>query len=1025
MNPQSRLLNARLAFNVHGKARATTFLRGNKRSSISLLSSTPRHTTALLRQICPASSAASLSSFPRLQSNSSSFFPSGPAFLGSTTSPSITSHRTANRYLGPKSRGVLSVSPIASPISPALILHRHCSFDARQRRREAMSDRDILPDDFKPRHYDLVITDLDFAKWSYKGTVRIDGEVNKPTKDITLNTLELKLLSSKAVVGDKTLESTNFSEDTKAQRSTVAFDQELPVSSKVSVAIDFTGELNHDMAGFYRSQYKPAAPAAASVPRDDEFHYMLSTQFESCDARRAFPCFDEPNLKATFDFSIEIPEDQVALSNMPVKSTEASSSGKKLVSFETSPVMSTYLLAWAVGDFEYVEAFTDRKYKGKEIPVRVYTTRGLKEQGRWALQHAPKIIDYFSEQFEIDYPLPKSDILAVHEFTHGAMENWGLVTYRMTAILFDEELSEARFRNRIAYVVAHELAHQWFGNLVTMDWWDELWLNEGFATWAGWFATDHLHPDWEIWPQFVHEDMNAAFTLDAVRSSHPIQVPVRDALDVNQIFDAISYRKGCSIIRMLALNLGVKTFLKGIAIYLKKYQYGNAKTVDLWAALSEASGVDVAAMMKPWTEKIGFPVLTVAEEGDQISVKQSRFLSTGDVKPDEDETVWWIPLGLKGKTGAEGVDSAVLTTKQSTIGGVSPEFYQLNADATGFYRVNYPESRLKTLGTQLDKLSTEDKIFIIGSASNLAFAGDATTASVLSFIKGLSNETHYRVLSEALDSIGLVRAIFGDDEDIKNGLAKFTLELIAKALKEVGWQAKEGEGFNAGLLRKRLLNQAILNGDEETTKEAFSRWTAYRSDPAANPIPADLRSPIYRAAIKTDPTNAVTALKEEWFNTPAIDGKELCLGALSQVTDEKIIKENLLPFLFNMSPPSPPSDAVPSADMHYLGSGLAGNRVGRPLLWAYMKENWNQFEAKLNGNPILADRMVKVSLPRFNELADLEDIEQFFGSGNIDTKAFDRSLEQVKDKIRGRASYKTRDQEVVKKWLVGEGYIAK
>lgn len=279
------------------------------------------------------------------------------------------------------------------------------------------------------------------------------------------------------------MKSTDFSYDVRAQRVTIAFAEETPVS-EATLTIGFTAIINHDMAGFYRSQYKPTVPAAESVPRDDEWHYMLSTQFESTDARRAFPCFDEPNLKATFDLGIEIPHDQVALSNMPVKEVlHVDGGATRFVKFETTPVMSTYLLAWAVGDFEYVEAFTDRTYpNGKKVPVRVYTTRGLKEQGRWALQHAPKIIDFFSEAFEIDYPLPKSDILAVHEFTHGAMENWGLVTYRMTAILFDEKTSEARFRNRIAYVVAHELAHQWFGNLVTMDWWDELWLNEGFAT---------------------------------------------------------------------------------------------------------------------------------------------------------------------------------------------------------------------------------------------------------------------------------------------------------------------------------------------------------------------------------------------------------------------------------------------------------------------------------------------------------------------------------------------------------------
>ena len=221
---------------------------------------------------------------------------------------------------------------------------------------------------------------------------------------------------------------------------------------------------------------------------------MFSTQFESCDARRAFPCFDEPNLKATFDLKIEIPKELTALSNMPEKQTSEAKQGLKTISFERSPVMSTYLLAWAFGDFEYIEGFTKRKYNGRQIPVRVYTTQGLKERGRFALDVACDVVDYFSDIFKIEYPLPKIDLLAVHEFTHGAMENWGLITYRTTAVLYEEGQTAAKDKNYTAYVVSHELAHQWFGNLVTMDWWDALWLNESFATWAGWLAVDHLYP---------------------------------------------------------------------------------------------------------------------------------------------------------------------------------------------------------------------------------------------------------------------------------------------------------------------------------------------------------------------------------------------------------------------------------------------------------------------------------------------------------------------------------------------------
>lgn len=290
------------------------------------------------------------------------------------------------------------------------------------------------------------------------------------------------------------------------------------------------------------------------------------------------------------------------------------------------------------------------------------------------------------------------------------IEGWGLVTYRTTAVLFDEKTSDAKFKNRIAYVVAHELAHQWFGNLVTMDWWSELWLNEGFATWVGWLATDKIHPEWNVWSQFASEGMQTAFTLDSLRSSHPIEVPVRDGLDVDQIFDAISYLKGSSTIRMLATHLGQETFLKGVSNYLKSHSYGNATTNDLWSALSEASGQDVNSLIDNWIRKIGFPVVTVAEEPGQISIKQSRYLSTGDVKPDEDITTWWVPLGLEGKTGVQGASSIGFTKKEDTIRDIDDSFYKINKDNAGFYRTNYPPARLAKLGTQVDRLSDLDKI---------------------------------------------------------------------------------------------------------------------------------------------------------------------------------------------------------------------------------------------------------------------------------------------------------------------------
>jgi aminopeptidase N len=380
--------------------------------------------------------------------------------------------------------------------------------------------------------------------------------------------------------------------------------------------------------------------------------------------------------------------------------------------------------------------------------------------------------------------------------------------------LYDEASSSAKYKNRVAYVVAHELAHQWFGNLVTMDWWSELWLNEGFATWVGWLATDHLHPDWNVWPQFVTEGMQTAFGLDALRGSHPIEVPVKDALDVDQIFDAISYLKGSSVIRMLASHLGLETFLTGVSNYLKAHAYGNATTNDLWSALSQASGQDVNALMDPWIRKIGYPVLTVAEEPGQISVRQSRYLSTGDVKTEEDETTWWVPLGLRGKAGVKEVASVSLTVKEDTIRDVDDSFYKINFDNAGFYRTNYPPARLANFGKQIDNLSISDKIGLVGDAGALALSGDATTPALLGFIEGFSAEENFLVWSQIISSIGTIKSVFSEEDVIRDALKAFTLKLINAAVKKIGWQFDPKEDYLVGQLRALLISSAGINGNQ-------------------------------------------------------------------------------------------------------------------------------------------------------------------------------------------------------------------
>ena len=774
--------------------------------------------------------------------------------------------------------------------------------------------------------------------------------------------------------------------------------------------IKYSGTMNNVMAGFYRSKYKPTVPAVESVPKDGEHHCMFSTQFESCDARRAFPCFDEPNLKATFDVQIEIPSDQTALSNMPEKQVQDGKNGRKIVSFERTPIMSTYLLCWAFGDFEYVEDFTRREYKGKHLPVRVYTTRGLKEQGRYALENAHQVIDYFSKIFKIDYPLPKADLLAVHEFSHGAMENWGLVTYRTTAVLFDEETSDPKYKNRVAYVVAHELAHQWFGNLVTMDWWSELWLNEGFATWVGWLAVDHLYPEWNIWAQFVTEAVQTAFQLDSLRASHPIEVPVKDALEIDQIFDAISYLKGSSVIRMLSGHLGVEVFLRGVSDYLSAHEYGNATTNDLWAALSKASGKDVNTFMDTWIRKIGFPILTVAEEPGQIGIQQKRFLSTGDVKPEEDDVLWWIPLGLKTNSTEGGVSMEALNAKSETVRNVDETFYKLNTDMNGFYRTNYPPGRLVKLGKARAKLSTQDRIGLVGDAAALAVAGEGTTAGLLALCAEFGDEQDTFVWAQIIGSLKKVQSIFSGNNEIEAGLKKYMLKLVTPAAERVGWDFAPNERNLTGLLRSLLIGAAGGAGHQAIIKEAQKRFSAYTSG-NIQAIHPSLRLAVFGLAVKNGGEAAYEAVKQDYLATKSIDGKEIGLQAMGYVQTVELVN-SFLDFQL--------SDKVAVQDAHTGAISLASNSTARDAVWVYVKAHWDSIHGRLSTNSVILDRFLKTVLAKYASHEIERDITAFFEGK--DTKGYDRGLVQASDTIKANASYKERDEKLVVEWLKANGY---
>lgn len=635
-------------------------------------------------------------------------------------------------------------------------------------------------------------------------------KVNEDSNSISLNTLELDIHETKIKLGESVIiSSPNVTYDEHAQVTTVTFDKTIDAGNQVQLEQKFTGKLNDKMAGFYRSSYKDEATGKTK--------YLATTQMEPTDARRAFPCFDEPALKATFDITLIADKHLVCLSNMDVASEKEvkSSTGpgmKKAVTFNKSPVMSTYLLAFVVGELNFVETNDFR------VPVRVYATPDKHiEHGKYSVELAAKTLTFYEKTFDSSFPLPKMDMVAIPDFSAGAMENWGLVTYRVVDLLYDEATSGAAVKERIAEVVQHELAHQWFGNLVTMDFWDGLWLNEGFATWMSWYSCNTFYPEWKVWDRYVADDLQNALALDSLRSSHPIEVPVKRADEINQIFDAISYSKGSCVLRMISRYLGEDKFMEGIRRYLKKHAYGNTQTGDLWAALSDASGKDVREVMEIWTKKVGYPVVTVTEDepAGKIHVKQNRFLRTGDVKPEEDQTLYPVFLGLRTKEGID--DGLTLYEREKDLKVPDLEFFKLNADQAGIYRTSYTPERLAKLGKAARDglLTVEDRTGLIADAAALASSGYQKTSGVFNLLKSFDTEPEYVVWAEITDRVGAVKGAWVfEDQHIKDSLNTFQRDMVSEKAHSLGWEFKGNEGHILQQFKAMMFGNAGLAGDK-------------------------------------------------------------------------------------------------------------------------------------------------------------------------------------------------------------------
>ena len=883
----------------------------------------------------------------------------------------------------------------------------------------------LLPSVVVPKHYALFLTP-DFSNFTFSGTVKVDVDVREDTRSVVCHAHELVVsavtvkLPNGAVVPAQSIVHDNHD---SAQTVAVTFGATMKAGTQVTLEYTFTGVLNDKMAGFYRSSY---------VTPTGETRYMATTQFESTDARQAFPCWDEPALKATFAVTLRVPESRTALSNMPEKSSVPSPGvpGCKDVTFDTTPRLSTYLVAFCVGEFSCIQGCTD-----EGVAVRVFTPPGMGEQGTFALGVATKALSFFTQYFGEAYPLPKLDLVAVPDFSAGAMENWGLVTFRSQLVLYDPSTSGSEAKQRIAYVTCHELAHQWFGNLVTMTWWSDLWLNEGFATFAGWMAVHAQFPQWRVWDQFLSNEQARGLELDALESSHPIQVPIPDSSKVSEIFDAISYAKGASVIHQLVQAvLDEPTFQTGMRLYIQRHKWGNAKTSDLWAALSEASHTDVHTTMACWTQVTGLPVLTASlKEPGLLKVTQQRFLSTGAV-PGGSSPSWIVPLRIstsasKAPKRGDAAWDAVLSDSQGIVTlPAGAKWVKLNTGQAGFYRVAYSPELLEPLAAAAPSLPPSDRAGLVADAFALAAAGHASTRGALVLVSALAHagERDYTVWAAIASGLGaLCSSFYEAPGGVPEALKHFTRELYAPLAVATGWSApvdEDGtpvaEGHLDTLLRTMAISRAAYHGDAATLEEAKERFSRFRGGDYTALSP-DLRAAVFRAVLTHGGLPELEALLKVYSSAdPGAAGQEVRIAVLQALgySQEPQLVRRALDFALR-------GGMVRSQDIMYVVASAASNPYGRRVAWQYCQSEIDLYAEKLGTSGYLLGRVVALSTASLASDSDAHDVDAFF-KGQSNLAAIGRSVAQSVEKIQAAAAWVKRDAADVAKWLAEQGYEA-
>lgn len=666
--------------------------------------------------------------------------------------------------------------------------------------------------------------------------------------------------------------------------------------------------------------------------------------------------------------------------------------------------MSTYLLAFVVGDFDHIESKSS-----DNILTKIYTPKGKSQLGNYALDVAIKVLPFYKEYFKISYPLPKIDLISVMDFAFGGMENWGLIIAREMCLLVDMENTSTTRKQRIALLVSHEIAHQWFGNLVTMKWWDDLWLNEGYASFVEFLCVNHLFPEYDIWTQFVTNTYIPALELDALKNTHPIQVPINHPSEIDEIFDAISYNKAASIIRMLHAFIGDDNFKKGMNIYLERFSYKNAETEDLWEALEEASGLPVRQIMPTWTKQKGFPILDVNhhwQDGDLIlTLSQRRFFVDGT--RDTENNLWVIPVQISLGITKEKIMSSVMDEKKKeiVIKNISRSTWiKVNSGTIGYYRTKYSSELLELLISAIKsrELPPLDRLGILNDTLAFARAGETTTVDVLKLLQSFQYEINATVWSSIIacfDEIGLLV----NNQDFESSFKSFGRSILRTIYTKLGWDTKTDENHLDTILRPCIIEKMIFLEDEEIINEAKKKFKLHLTGKCI--LPPDLKNPVYKAVLLAGDNETLETMLKLYRESDLQEEKSRILKAIGTVRDEHLIIK-VLDFLI--------SPEVRSADTVLAISSVTLTQNGRFLVWEFFKKNWKLFSERYNGS-YLFPNLVKYVTEHFSTEDMAREVEEFFE--NKSKASIERAILQGVECIRLNSAWLNRDKEAMRIFL--------